>query len=83
MGAPGALSAAPKAPFPRRAREIPPKAGISRVFIKGKHMKMFRFKFDQNLNTNEGFYFFEGQGGGRKKGTSISKFYTQLLSVNI
>ena len=34
MGAEGALKVAPKAPLPRRVREIPPKAGISRVFIK-------------------------------------------------
>ena len=31
MGAMGALSAAPEAPLPRRAREIPPKAGVLRV----------------------------------------------------
>ena len=29
----GALKAAPKAPLPRRAREITPKAGVSRVFL--------------------------------------------------
>ena len=31
MGAEGALNVAPKAPFPRLAREIPLKVGISRV----------------------------------------------------
>ena len=42
MGADGALNAAPGAPFSRRAREIPPKAGISRVFINlrmGNHIR--------------------------------------------
>ena len=33
MGAPGALTGAPKAPRTRRAREIPPKAGVLRVLI--------------------------------------------------
>ena len=28
MGAAGALTGAPKSPRPRRAREIPPKAGV-------------------------------------------------------
>ena len=34
MGAGGALIAAPMAPFPLRARKIPPKAGVSRVYTK-------------------------------------------------
>ena len=33
MGTLGALNAAPEAPFPRKAREIPPKAGISGVCV--------------------------------------------------
>ena len=32
------------------------------VFINGKHMEMFRFKFDQNRIKTEEFDFFEGQG---------------------
>ena len=32
-GAEGTLNVAPKAQLPRRAREIQPKAGISRVFV--------------------------------------------------
>ena len=34
-GAEGALNAAPEAPFPRSAREIPPKAGVREFFIRG------------------------------------------------
>ena len=45
------------------------------------NMKMFQFKFDHNRTKNEELDFFEvrGRGGGRKKVTSISKFYSQLL----
>ena len=32
MGAEGAVKVTPKAPLHRRAREIPPKAGVSRVY---------------------------------------------------
>ena len=43
MGASGAQNAAPTAPFPRRAREIPPKAGISRVYIYKRCVFMYEF----------------------------------------
>ena len=33
MGAGGGPTGAPKAPLPRRLREIPPKAGVSRVLV--------------------------------------------------
>ena len=48
-------------------------------------MKIFRFKFDKKKNTkNKEFDFFKDWGGwGKKKVTSISKFYSQLLLVNI
>ena len=56
MGTVGALNGAPKAPFPGRAREIPPKAGISRVFFKClKKINVYstkKFENIKNVNTN-------------------------------
>ena len=44
---------------------------------------MFWFKFDQNRTKNEEFDFSKVKEEGSKKWTSISKFYSQLLLVNI
>ena len=33
MGALGAIKASPESPLPRKAREIPPKSGVSQVQI--------------------------------------------------
>ena len=51
-GAEGALNVVPKAPLPRRAREIPPKAGV-REYIEMELCVMLYIK--QNLDCNNNF----------------------------
>ena len=51
MGAAGTLKASPKAPFPRRASEVPSKAGVSRVLLNFLNKYDFKGIFSY-LNMN-------------------------------
>ena len=53
MGAADSLNAAPTAPFTRRVREIPPKAGISRVIQNGKITDSMKNKVLKNLSEKK------------------------------
>ena len=50
-------------------------------YISWESMKMFLFKFNRNRTITKNYFFKGGDAG--KKGTSNSKFYYNVLLVNI
>ena len=61
-------------------RSEPPFQNLLSIII-GEDMKMFLFEFNRNRTITKDYFVEEGQG--HKKGTPNSKFYYNLLLIEI